>query len=76
MQLGECTAVPKHTHPPACPFRYLVLAFKIFLARLEPNTWLHVCSSTSHAAKDSMLALPTTRTVAGTRCCSRAGTSR
>ena len=43
--------------------------------RFEPNTWLHACSPTSHAATDSMLALPITRTVAGTRCCSRASTS-
>ena len=35
MQLGECTAVPQNTHPPACPSRYLVLAFKIFLAPIR-----------------------------------------
>ena len=44
----------------------------------RPTRAQHLASRlqpTSHAATDSMLALPTTRTVAGTRCCSRASSS-
>ena len=39
MQLDEFSIVPKNTHQPAHPFRYLVLVFKIFLALdSRPNT--------------------------------------